>query len=80
MTAPSSASRRYAPAKTRLERTFDEACCRAEAVGLPKGPCVASRLCALEVFRLSDFSRGEFLDMMTKGNHTYSEATTQVNV
>jgi ParB-like chromosome segregation protein Spo0J len=33
-----------------------------------------------EVFRLSDFSRAEFLEMMTKGVHTYSEATTLVNV
>jgi ParB-like chromosome segregation protein Spo0J len=33
-----------------------------------------------EVFRLSDFSRAEFLDMMTKGDNNYSEAFTLVNV
>jgi ParB-like chromosome segregation protein Spo0J len=33
-----------------------------------------------EVFRLSDFSRAEFLEMMTKGDHKYSEASTLVNV
>jgi hypothetical protein len=33
-----------------------------------------------EVFRLSDFSRTDFLDMMTKGDSKYSEAFTLVNV
>ena len=33
-----------------------------------------------EVFRLSDFSRAEFLEMMTKGDHRYSEASVVVNV
>ena len=33
-----------------------------------------------EVFRLSDFSRGDFLDMMIKGKTTYSKAEMYTTV